>query len=304
MDFDGDSTRKVDAVARARAARQQRERVSSTLSEQHRAAVASKLQVSARRFLTVLRSRALLRAEWRCPPSPSNGQQLVICLWLLRFFDPLHDGVALCTLCRAVVAGMEQEEPALMFAAAGLRREFALRWVDTLRRLLLACARLLDARDEPVQKQALAAGMGGPSKQLSGQLNGRFGPVLRLLLLAVEPAAWRLVHKLSASPAGQPAAGALTLMAQAALQGAMASVVASCSGFVLAMHMQVHMHQPICTCTLCRPLRAHVRAAAPCRRYRRSSTHAVRMRCACGLSIDAVRVQCMHVWRVVCMCLL
>ena len=243
MDFDGASRKgKVDAVARARAAREQRERVSANLSEQHKAAVASKLQVGARRFLTVLRSRALLRAEWRCPPSPSNGQQLVICLWLLRFFDPLHDGVALCTLCRAVVAGMEQDEPALMFAAAGLRREFALRWVDALRRLLLACARLLGARDEPVQKQALAAGTGGPSgssKELSGQLSGRFGPVLRLLLLAIDPAAWRLVHKLSASPAGQPAAGALTLMAQSALQGAMAAMVASSSGFVLAMHTQL-----------------------------------------------------------------
>lgn len=107
MDFDSASRKgKVDAVARARAAREQRERVSANLSDQHKAAVASKLQVGARRFLTVLRSRALLRAEWRCPPSPSNGQQLVICLWLLRFFDPLHDGVALCTLCRAVVAGM------------------------------------------------------------------------------------------------------------------------------------------------------------------------------------------------------
>ena len=78
----------------------------ANLSEQHKAAVARKLQAGARRFLGVLRSRALLRAEWRCPPSPSNGQQLVICLWLLRFFDPVHDGVALCTLCRAVVAGM------------------------------------------------------------------------------------------------------------------------------------------------------------------------------------------------------
>ena len=107
MDFDGASRKgKVDAVARARAAREQRERVSANLSDQHKAAVASKLQGGARRFLTVLRSRALLRAEWRCPPSPSNGQQLVICLWLLRFFDPLHDGVALCTLCRAVVAGL------------------------------------------------------------------------------------------------------------------------------------------------------------------------------------------------------
>ena len=107
MDFDGVSSKgKVDAVARARAAREERQRVSANLSEQHKAAVARKLQAGARRFLGVLRSRALLRAEWRCPPSPSNGQQLVICLWLLRFFDPVHDGVALCTLCRAVVAGM------------------------------------------------------------------------------------------------------------------------------------------------------------------------------------------------------
>ena len=93
-------------------------------------------------------------------------------------------------------------------------------------------ARLLGARDEPVQKQALLAtgmggagvggvgvgGVGGSSKELSG----RFGPVLRLLLLAIDPAAWRLVHKLSASPACQPAAGALTLMAQSAVQGAQA----------------------------------------------------------------------------------
>ena len=107
MDFDGVSSKgKVDAVVRARAAREERQRVSANLSEQHKAAVAGKLQAGARRFLGVLRSRALLRAEWRCPPSPSNGQQLVICLWLLRFFDPVHDGVALCTLCRVVVAGM------------------------------------------------------------------------------------------------------------------------------------------------------------------------------------------------------
>ena len=149
-------------------------------------------------------------------------------------------------------------------------------------------ARLLGARDEPVQKQALTAGPGGPggsSKELSGQLSGRFGPVLRLLLLAIDPAAWRLVHKLSASPAGQPAAGALTLMAQSALQGAMAAMVASCSSFVLAMHMQVHMHPlrrtPLqayctshcmhtCTCT------------ASCWRCRR-----------CDVSIDSVWVQCM-----------
>ena len=92
-------------------------------------------------------------------------------------------------------------------------------------------ARLLAARDEPVQKQALlttgvggagVGGVGGSSKELSG----RFGPVLRLLLLAIDPAAWRLVHKLSASPAGQPAAGALTLMAQSAVQGAQAAMVA------------------------------------------------------------------------------
>ena len=92
-------------------------------------------------------------------------------------------------------------------------------------------ARLLAARDEPVQKQALLAagvggagvgGVGGSSKELSG----RFGPVLRLLLLAIDPAAWRLVHKLSASPAGQPAVGALTLMAQSAVQGAQAARVA------------------------------------------------------------------------------
>ena len=92
-------------------------------------------------------------------------------------------------------------------------------------------ARLLAARDEPVQKQALlttgvggagVGGVGGSSKELSG----RFGPVLRLLLLAIDPAAWRLVHKLSASPAGQPAAGALTLMAQSAVQGAHAAMVA------------------------------------------------------------------------------
>ena len=67
MDFDGASRKgKVDAVARARAAREQRERVSANLSDQHKAAVASKLQGGARRFLTVFRSRALLRAEWRC----------------------------------------------------------------------------------------------------------------------------------------------------------------------------------------------------------------------------------------------
>ena len=57
MDFDGASRKgKVDAVARARAAREQRERVSANLSDQHKAAVASKLQGGARRFLTVLRS--------------------------------------------------------------------------------------------------------------------------------------------------------------------------------------------------------------------------------------------------------
>ena len=67
-----------------------------------------------------------------------------------------------------------------------------------------------------------AGGVGGSSKELSG----RFGPVLRLLLLAIDPAAWRLVRKLSASPAGQPAAGALTLMAQSAVQGAQAAMVA------------------------------------------------------------------------------
>ena len=101
-----DEAREVVKCSGLRAAREERQRVSANLSEQHKAAVARKLQAGARRFLGVLRSRALLRAEWRCPPSPSNGQQLVICLWLLRFFDPVQDGVALCTLCRAVVAGM------------------------------------------------------------------------------------------------------------------------------------------------------------------------------------------------------
>ena len=232
------SRRKDDAVARARAAREQRAAEGANRSEQHKTAAARTLQIGAGRLLARLKARPLLRAEWRCPPSPSNGQQLVLCLWLLRFFDPLHDGVALGTLCRTVVAGMEQDEPALMFAAAGLRREFALRWVDALRRLLLACARLLASRDEPVQAQALAAGSAGRAA-CQKELSARYGPVLRLLLLVGEPASWRLVRKLSEAPAGQPAAGALTLMAQSALQGAMASLVASSAGFVGAMHAQL-----------------------------------------------------------------
>ena len=50
--------------------------------------------------------------------------------------------------------GMEQDEPALMFSAAGLRREFALRWVDALRRLLLACVRQR-AQKEPLRGRSL-----------------------------------------------------------------------------------------------------------------------------------------------------
>jgi hypothetical protein len=142
-------------------------------------------------------------------------------------------------------------------------------------------ARLLGARDEPVQKQALAAGPGGPPNGSSKELSGRFGPVLRLLLLAIDPAAWRLVHTLSASPAGQPAAGALTLMAQSALQGAMAAMVASSSGFVLAMHTQVAMH-PLKTHStadiLCTHCMHTCTCTASCWRCRRSSTRP----CACG----------------------
>ena len=59
------------------------------------------------------------------------------------------------------------------------------------------------------------------------------------MLLVGDPAAWRLTQKLSASPAGQPAAGALTLMAQSALQGAIAQLIAASAGFVGAVHSQL-----------------------------------------------------------------
>lgn len=238
MDFDGPTRRgKDDAVARARAAREQRAEQLANRSDQRKVDAAKRIQASARRLLMKVQARPVLRAEWHCPASPSNGQQLAVSLWMLRFFDPAHDGAALGTLCRTIVAGMEQDEPSLAFAAAGLRRELALRWVDTLRRLLLACARLLAAQDEPVRRQAASAsgGKGACTKELSG----RFGPVLRLLLLVGDPAAWRLTQKLSASPAGQPAAGALTLMAQSALQGAIAQLITASAGFVGAVHSQL-----------------------------------------------------------------
>ena len=238
MDFDGPTHRgKDDAVARARAAREQRAEQVTNRSDQRKVDAATRIQASACRLLLRLQARPALRAEWRCPASPSNGQQLAVSLWLLRFFDPAHDGVALGTLCRTIVAGMEQDEPSLAFAAAGLRRELALRWVDTLRRLLLACARLLAAQDEPVRRQAGNAS--GSKGACTKELSGRFGPVLRLLLLVGDPAAWRLTQRLSASPAGQPAAGALTLMAQSALQGAIAQLIAASAGFVGAVHSQL-----------------------------------------------------------------
>ena len=99
---------------------------------------------------------------------------------------------------------MEQPDAALMFASAALRRELALGWVDALRRLLVACARLVSPAEAPVRSFGGGGGADGAKRA-----SALFGPALRLLLLAGEPEGWRLTKALSEAAAGAAPAQAL-----------------------------------------------------------------------------------------------
>ena len=81
-----------DAAARARAAREERQRAQeqqgNAKSEARRVAAADRVQLSARRYLALLEGRPLQRVEWDAAiaavgASPSAGHQLALCSWLL-----------------------------------------------------------------------------------------------------------------------------------------------------------------------------------------------------------------------------
>eukprot|EP00966_Prymnesium_polylepis_P302398 6986292-Prymnesium_polylepis.1 len=71
-----------------------------------------------------------------------------------------------------------------MFASAGISRPLALRWVDTLRRLLVSLGRLLSAAPSLCAAMLSAMPAGGvAAAETRKQLSARFGPLLRLALL-------------------------------------------------------------------------------------------------------------------------
>ena len=80
-----------------------------------------------------------------CPDHPPPaGQQLALAAWLLRFYEPRHDGGRLSQLCRLILAGLEEgAEAERAFCVAALSRPLTRHWVAVLHRLLLACAKQL-----------------------------------------------------------------------------------------------------------------------------------------------------------------
>ena len=254
------TSQKGDAAAKARAAREARQRLlaerGTAQQQQEQETAAKRIQRSARRFLLLLRNREVMQGEWDAAvakfSTPTAGQQLALCTWLLRFFSPRSDGERLRVLCRVIVDGMEQTQPPRMFASTALRKELALHWVSALRRLLIAASRMVHPSEGHVSEllaevctTARSPGKASiaPSQASAAitaakkRLSVTFGPVLRLLLLLCEPEKWKLVVQLQAAgPAGQPAAQALILMAQSAVTAADEKLVGAAGALALAVH--------------------------------------------------------------------
>ena len=237
-----------ETVARARAARQARQAEQAAAAAgggqpaaQKKVAAALALQRRARLFMTACHGRPALRQDWDRWQAASSGGitaggQLALTNWLLRFFQPVHDEERLRALVGSITVGMEQERPEHMFAAAGLRRELALRWVDTLRRLTLALARQLAAAPALSGATPTAAVAVAEARRL---LSARFGPVLRLALQLGDPESWKLVTQLAASPASVPASQALMLMSHSATAAAARPLVAALGVFTRELHAQL-----------------------------------------------------------------
>ncbi|EOD36422.1 hypothetical protein EMIHUDRAFT_226468 [Emiliania huxleyi CCMP1516] len=181
------ASRRQETVERARAAREARAQAAAAAAkveaDQRDANAAEVVQCGARRWLESIRSRTSQRAAWVCPDHPPPaGQQLALAAWLLRFYEPRHDGGRLSQLCRLILAGLEEgAEAERAFCAAALSRPLTRHWVAVLHRLLLACARQLT----PVGGALPAAGEGeGKGGEV---VSGVLGPPLRLLLALAEP---------------------------------------------------------------------------------------------------------------------
>ena len=228
MDFVDDRSAKAVAKGRTDAAtkaRQEREKrriaqeqrgTAEQIAAQERAAC--KLQPTMRKHIALLRSRGLQREEWDAAlasagATPLAGQQLALCSWLLRFFEPGHDDERLRAFSRVLVACMEQEQHPLMYVSLALNRQLALAWVNSTRRLLLTLCRLLapgasalSAVLAPDASLTASANAAAAKKRLSAH----FGPLLRVLLLLCEPDKWKLAAQLGAAgAAGEGACKAL-----------------------------------------------------------------------------------------------
>ena len=255
MDFIDDRSGKAaakgrqDAVAKAREAREARRLAQEQRGTVEQAAAREKavlkLQPTLRRHLTFLNSRTLQRNEWdaalaAASPSPPAGQQLALCGWLLRFFQPTKDDERLRAFCGVLVACMEQDQHPLMFVSLALNRHLALWWSNTTRRLLLTLCQLLSP-GAAVLSDLLKA---DPSLTASAnaaaakkRLNSHFGPLLRVLLLLCEPDKWKLGAQLNAAGgAGEQAARALGLMGQSVVLAAAESLASAAGTLALGVH--------------------------------------------------------------------
>ena len=265
MDFvtDKEATRSVakgkgDVAARARAAREERKQAQAQQTRIQQTAVhaaaAARIQACVRRRLDYRRASTVQRADWdqvvaRCGQAASAGQQLALANWMFRFYAPDVDDERLRTLCKLVHDGLERDQPHQTIASLALRRELALNWVSLMRRLMVAVARLL-APSEPSAAAVLATALGGTAGAATAaaraadaatatsrkQLSAHFGPLLRVLLMLLEPPKWKLVGQLAAAPNGQPAADALILVAQSAIHAAADVVITAVGSLALRVH--------------------------------------------------------------------
>ena len=133
-----------------------------------------------------------------------------------------HHPVAIMSTLRANVDRRQYHYELSTFGlldGVALVKQLALRWVDTLRRLLLVLCRAISPSEPHVATQ-LAAGARPdswpttPAADVAARkrLSAQYGPPLRALLLLIEPEKWKLYAQLSAVAAGVPAANALVLM--------------------------------------------------------------------------------------------
>ena len=118
MDFVDDRSAKAVAKGRTDAATKARhEREKRRIAQEQRGTAeqiaaqeraARKLQPTMRKHIALLRSRGLQREEWDAAlasagATPLAGQQLALCSWLLRFFEPGHDDERLRAFSRVTV---------------------------------------------------------------------------------------------------------------------------------------------------------------------------------------------------------